>query len=458
MKKLFITLLTLASFSACQQEPKIDYVIFSGKIENAKGKTLNITRGAFEQIIELNTNGTFTDSLNIAPGYYSLSHGRDYTTLYLAPGYNLSMSVNANEFDETIKYTGVGAENNNYLAKKILNNEAVQGNLSDYYAQEESDFVKTTEKNQNQLLTALSSLKDQEFIELEKKNLKYENFEILGRYETYHAHYGNVEGYKVSDGFIPKELEDLTFDNKNDYTMYSSYRSLAMNKVMTDVYEKIGADYQNATADHFSVLNNLKIPDLKNDIIRQQGSFLVSAGNPNMESLYNFFMTHLTDDTIKESLTAKFNKNKDLVRGKPSPEFNNYENHKGGNVSLSDLKGKYVYIDIWATWCGPCIAEIPSLKVVEKEFHKENIEFVSISIDSASDHDKWVAMVNNEALGGLQLFADNSWNSKFVKDYAIEGIPRFIFIDPNGNIVTADAPRPSNPKLKELFTEVLSAK
>ena len=63
-------------------------------------------------------------------------------------------------------------------------------------------------------------------------------------------------------------------------------------------------------------------------------------------------------------------------------------------------------------------------------------------------------MVKEMQLGGIQLFADNNWKSKFVTDYGIEGIPRFILIDPNGNIVSADAPRPSDPKLVELFTEL----
>ena len=138
----------------------------------------------------------------------------------------------------------------------------------------------------------------------------------------------------------------------------------------------------------------------------------------------------------------------------PSPQFTNYENHKGGETSLSDLKGKYVYVDVWATWCGPCKREIPFLKEIEKQYYGKNIEFVSTSIDVANDHSTWVEMVKEMQLGGIQLFADNNWKSKFVTDYGIEGIPRFILIDPNGNIVSADAPRPSDPKLVELFTEL----
>ena len=62
--------------------------------------------------------------------------------------------------------------------------------------------------------------------------------------------------------------------------------------------------------------------------------------------------------------------------------------------------------------------------------------------------------MTEKQLGGIQLFADNDWNSQFVKEYAIDGIPRFILIDPNGYIVSADAPRPSDPKLIDLFNNL----
>ena len=94
-------------------------------------------------------------------------------------------------------------------------------------------------------------------------------------------------------------------------------------------------------------------------------------------------------------------------------------------------------------------------KKVEEAYHGKNIVFVSISIDKLKDHEKWRKFVTDKELGGIQLFADNDWNSKFVKEYAINGIPRFILIGPNGEIVSADAPRPSSPALIELFDEEL---
>lgn len=143
-----------------------------------------------------------------------------------------------------------------------------------------------------------------------------------------------------------------------------------------------------------------------------------------------------------------------LPKGSPSPTFEDYENYKGGTTSLEDLKGKYVYVDVWATWCGPCKVEIPFLKEVEEKYHGKNIEFVSISIDRIKDHEKWKKMIVEKALGGTQLFADADWKSQFVQDYMIKGIPRFILIDPEGNIVTPDAPRPSSSKLITLFEEL----
>jgi thiol-disulfide isomerase/thioredoxin len=143
------------------------------------------------------------------------------------------------------------------------------------------------------------------------------------------------------------------------------------------------------------------------------------------------------------------------MNNSPSPSFD-YDNYKGGKTKLEDFKGKYVYIDVWATWCGPCRAEIPFLKKVEEKYHDKNIAFVSISIDKLKDLEKWKTMVKDKELGGVQVFADNDWNSQFVKDYKINGIPRFILIDPNGNIVKADAERPSSPGLQEELDKLLN--
>lgn len=151
-------------------------------------------------------------------------------------------------------------------------------------------------------------------------------------------------------------------------------------------------------------------------------------------------------------LAAAFEMKK--LNGTDSPSFN-YENHKGGFTSLESLKGKYVYVDVWATWCGPCRQEIPFLQKTEEAYHGKNIEFVSISIDVMKDKEKWNKFVTDKNLGGIQLLADKDWRSDFVQGYKINGIPRFILISPEGKIVNADAPRPSSPELVTLLDSLV---
>lgn len=156
---------------------------------------------------------------------------------------------------------------------------------------------------------------------------------------------------------------------------------------------------------------------------------------------------YLVQELLSESRIAE-------LEGNQSPTFT-YENHKGGTTSLSEFKGKYVYIDVWATWCGPCRKEIPNLKAIEEQYHDKNIVFVSISVDKQKDLAKWKSVVEKEGLEGVQLIADKDWKSDFITSYYVQSIPRFILISPEGKVLDADAPRPSEAELTQLLDKIL---
>jgi thiol-disulfide isomerase/thioredoxin len=117
-----------------------------------------------------------------------------------------------------------------------------------------------------------------------------------------------------------------------------------------------------------------------------------------------------------------------------------YPNVKGEEHSLSEYKGKYVYVDVWATWCGPCKAEIPSFKKLVEKFKGKNVVFISVSVDE--NKSDWETMLNEQQFSWIQLYA-GGWNSSICKDYIIHSIPRFLLIDQDGKILDAEAPRPS---------------
>lgn len=144
-----------------------------------------------------------------------------------------------------------------------------------------------------------------------------------------------------------------------------------------------------------------------------------------------------------ENLKKQYNtvNNVTYKTGSNAPTFS-YENYKGGKTSLEDLKGNLVYIDIWATWCPPCKAEIPYLQQLEKKYYGKKIKFVSISVDSPNTKSKWKKMIADKNMSGVQLFADG--DNSLMNAYQIKGIPRFILLDTNGKIINSNAPRPSS--------------
>ena len=117
----------------------------------------------------------------------------------------------------------------------------------------------------------------------------------------------------------------------------------------------------------------------------------------------------------------------------------------GKEYTLADFRGKYVYIDMWATWCGPCKREMPYLKALEEEFEDAEIVFVGLSVDK--DKAAWEKMVKEGGLTGVQLYL--GLGSSFQEAYRVEGIPRFILLDKDGNIISNDMSRPSEEKTAE---------
>jgi len=341
MYKLFVAIFTLSIIS-CQEQPK-DYVSFSGKITDKNSDSIVIRTRTFSKTIAVQEDGTFSDTLKVAPGMYNFYDGGESTNIFLRNGYDIQMTLDTKMFDETAKYSGVGSENSNFLAQKSLLEE---------------------------------KLMNKEFHGLDEKGLE--------------------------DAFANIKVALVAFiDNAKGLD------TMVTNNSMRDV----------------------------DDIIE---------GN-------------------KKYFTGILKLRKELPKGAPSPSFESYENYDGSKTSLSDLKGNYTYIDVWATWCGPCKAEIPSLKQIEKDYHGKNIAFVSMSIDDDRSHngswelanEDWKVMVADKNLGGIQVFAPKGWKSKFIRDYKINSIPRFILIDPDGNIVDASAPRPSDPALREMFDSLM---
>lgn len=132
--------------------------------------------------------------------------------------------------------------------------------------------------------------------------------------------------------------------------------------------------------------------------------------------------------------------------GKPLPSDPSLATPDGSTCKLSSLYGKLTYIDMWATWCGPCCKEIPHLeKVVEQYKGNDKIQFISISIDA--NKQAWLNKLKKDNPAWPQYLMPQADADQLMKEMGINGIPRFILLDEKGNIIYPDAKRPSDPEL-----------
>lgn len=178
------------------------------------------------------------------------------------------------------------------------------------------------------------------------------------------------------------------------------------------------------------------------------------SGTADMSSFIATLERCSKDEKLIASIKKYASQYEHLYKGRPAPEAAFYD-ASGKPSTLSDYRGKIVYIDTWATWCGPCKREIPHLKTLEEEYHDKNITFISVSTDR--DVEAWKAFIAREHLGGLQLHQNEAPGKSISELYSVNSIPRFILIDEAGKIVSTDAPRPSSgQEIRNLLNSVLN--
>ena len=431
--------------------------IISGKIINTQETTMKVSHIElnFEKRISIDADGNFRDTLLLkeeACYYYSV--GKSFSQVHLKDGYDIQLYLDAKDFHKTIRYEGKGSEINNFAVELGKHKTKLIGDSKDFFVVPLDEFLK---KNASNKMAYLSLLQESALSETDKnlmtKVIETDHLLIHNNYDKFNHYHLKEHPILPSDYYDP--ILQINLDDQELFLHDKNFRVLVIENYRLRLKAALEADssltnidfVRNATKDIQSIY-------VKEAIISMLFNN-VSNKNPNYYADYEKIMVMLVSKEMKDKLNGRLQTAQNTSSGTKSLGFE-YESYDGTKVSLSDFKGKIVYIDIWATWCGPCIKQMPALKELIKEYEGKNIAFVVISVDDKKDYAKWKKMVPVYNVGGTHLISDNALNSEFMKAYGVSLIPRSILVDTDGNIINNVAPKPSDSNLKGILNQLLN--
>lgn len=380
--------------------------------------------------------------------YANVYYGEKFKVVYLENGDNMTISFDANDFDNTFKVSG-----GNEKAVEYLNRIQLVGLPNEAYAQSWDQFKKTvTDKmaSMKRLLKVRKFAADDKFQKMEEGRITYFYANALLMYPVSHLYLTQDTTMVLGDDYYAaireyvKEDEDLAdIDEYRNFMIETSHIFDENGKNIRQMYPKVIAE-MNYIGEH---MESEKVREALIHFLAF--TYVEGNGTDNITDLQNLYYSYVTSPRLNDIFKKACAKWDKAAVGRPSPIFKGVDIN-GKEMSLRDFRGKYIYIDMWATWCGPCQKELPYLTKLEEKYKGRNIVFVGLSIDQ--DKAKWEARVKSGALGGTQLYIGKG--TKFQSDYRISGIPRFILLDPNGRIVNPDMSRPSSEDTEQILNSL----
>lgn len=447
MRNLFILLLVLAT--SCSRDTK---TTLQFNIQDYNGTNPRVIIGWDNRSVSIDSiSGKGTLTLDLSAPTYALVEVRKYDRklCFLEPGKDLTVTYSQKKGEKQVTYGGASGKEAEFLN---------QGNYSFISINStERDVQKAARKVDSILEVNLRKVEtipfSATFKEWEAKRQHTEAFAALLRFPIYSLMPDSASTERTE--YLNLLHDQLATDST--YLSIPSYREALEQYVRRlisfsrqDSTMPEGNDLADARLN--VIFANITEPAALAYIIDQTLFHLAEQGIEKYEQIYR---QHVKDPARLALYNEACKKADRIAPGQPCPDFT-FKDNEGKDVSLTDLKGKFVYIDMWATWCGPCKGEMPSLLKLEEEFAGKDILFVSLSIDRNKDIELWKKTIKEMDLGGIQLHLGENWEWLKIFMPASMSVPRFVLLDREGKIINANMSRPSDKATAAKFRELLN--
>lgn len=442
---LSIFLLSVLTFS-CKETPT--FIHLKGQLDGMGPVAIMSYDAASSMLgdsrdikIHTDAQGFFDTIIPLSkPEYYSIRRN----TLYLTPGDDMEIYINENSHEA--KFTGKGAEVNEYMKYRLF---PKAGSFIEAGRNIRSDF--TTTKT---LVDSLAGVRSLQLHEMKKAGKDFKQLEearihadIINSYVSYISY---------SNEFRSDSKEEMKAKKNGFIQHVVPLVNPLLSKIIDEKYldvavvrNVIGLSEDSSFA---ALFEGITLPERTKELYEAAG-YVNKLRNEATLAVVNESKTYaesMKSKDFKVEVVGKITQASKLLPGASAIDITMED--KSGNVSkLSDYKGKVIYMDFWATWCGACIAESPVFIELSKKYTGKEIVFLQISTDN--NREAWGKFVEKEKAALPQFI---SKDTRLKDEWAIFYIPRFILIDKNFNIVNAYAELPSNTNIENILNDALN--
>ena len=250
-------------------------------------------------------------------------------------------------------------------------------------------------------------------------------------------------GIEASDADFSAFLQTLNVNDPNECTTYIIGDIIRWKLIQDPAYKEEESNIRYLTELDRLVSN----PEIKNEFATTHMQiWLKHASGENLDGELKLYKQICTNDVMRKQIDEQYQEYlrayNNLTPGKPAPDFELIDD-KGKKCRLSDLKGTYVFVDVWATWCHGCVMEIPHMEKLQEHFaNDKRITLISISWDYTQK--VWLDYLKKHPATWPQYIVDKENKAVMQKEYRMSWIPRFMLIDPEGRLISIDYERPSH--------------